>query len=116
MGGEKVGELTKQNLQEIGDRIRTHRENRKWSQEELADKIGVSKNTIYSIEKGLQYFTIDKLACFSIVFEVTMDSIVNGGESKQSIEEELLQEIMSLMLVEQKKLLGHIKLEKQFVA
>lgn len=116
MGGEKVGELTKENLQEIGDRIRNHRENRKWSQEELAAKIEVSKNTIYAIEKGKQHFTIDRLACFAIVFEVTTDSILNGGESKQCIQAELMQEIMSLTVIEQKKLLGHIKLEKQFVA
>lgn len=36
----------------VGDRIRTLRKERGWSQEELAEAAGVSPRTVYSIEKG----------------------------------------------------------------
>ena len=49
----------------LGQNIRTRRESRDWTQEKLAEKVDVSKNTISDIEEGKKFAragTLVKLA------------------------------------------------------
>lgn len=47
--------------QEIGKRIRNYREQKKWTQEELADRVNRSRTSITNIEQGKQRFQIHSL-------------------------------------------------------
>jgi transcriptional regulator with XRE-family HTH domain len=40
-------------MQSFGQRVRTRRLNEDWSQEELAEKIGISRNYLSQIERGV---------------------------------------------------------------
>ncbi|MGG1515540.1 helix-turn-helix transcriptional regulator [Paenibacillus oryzisoli] len=46
---------------EIGTRIKTFREKKKWTQEELADRVHRSRTSITNIEQGKQRFQIHSL-------------------------------------------------------
>jgi transcriptional regulator with XRE-family HTH domain len=61
---------TEQELKEFfGKKIREQREQRKWSQDQLAEKIDVSKNTISKIEKGKTFVHANTLVKIAITFE-----------------------------------------------
>lgn len=62
----------------IGDRIRECRKEKDLTQEELAEQLSVSSNTISKIENGQQIFKIDKLSQLARVFEVTTDYLLYG--------------------------------------
>ena len=50
----------------IGDKIRTIREKKGYSQEELADIMNINRSTISKIENGRFSITVDYLIRFSI--------------------------------------------------
>ena len=47
-----------------------------WSQEQLAERIGVSRSTVAKWESGKGIPKIDNLVTLCDVFDVTMDSLV----------------------------------------
>lgn len=53
----------------LGDRIRQVREQRGYSQEQLAEKMNVNRSTISKIENGKFSITVDYLVRFSIFLE-----------------------------------------------
>lgn len=60
--------------QYIGEIVKKQRMNKKISQEELAEKVGVTRKTIYQWEKGEQEITIthaDKL-CKALGIKITL--------------------------------------------
>lgn len=64
----------------IGEKIKKLRKGRKWTQEKLADKMGVSINSISFWE--LDKFEPTILNCISLadVFGVTLDELCCRGE------------------------------------
>lgn len=54
------------------------------SQEQLAEKIGVSRQAISKWEGGLSTPELDKLIALSKVFDITVDALV-GGESEHTV-------------------------------
>ena len=54
----------------FGRNIKFYRNIKRWSQEVLAEKVGVSKNTICEIETGKKFVHADSLAKFSNAFSV----------------------------------------------
>jgi len=87
----------------LGRNVSIRRNSRGWTQEELAEKAGVSKNTISDIEKGDKFARAKTLVQLAIVFETEVyellkpkdaspDNIVDAiakysGEVKEAIED-----------------------------
>ena len=53
----------------FGKNVKIRRKERKWSQEVLADKIGVSRNTISDIESGQDFVGAKTLVNLALVFK-----------------------------------------------
>ena len=71
----------------IADRIQNLRKTKGISQEELADKIGVSRQAISKWESEQSIPEIDKIIIMSDYFEVTTDYILKGIETKKQASE-----------------------------
>ena len=63
---------------ELGKQIRMHRLENKLSQEELADRIYVSRQTISNWENDKNYPDINSLVLLSEVFKVSLDKLIKG--------------------------------------
>lgn len=64
----------------IADRIQCLRKNKGLSQEELADKVGVSRQAVSKWESERSTPDIEKIIIMSELFEVTTDYILKGIE------------------------------------
>ena len=64
----------------IADRIQSLRKQKGMAQEELADKIGVSRQAVSKWESEQATPDLDKVVIMSEIFEVTTDYLLNGIE------------------------------------
>ena len=64
----------------IADRIQSLRKHKGMSQEELADKIGVSRQAVSKWESEQATPDLDKVVIMSEIFEVTTDYLLKGIE------------------------------------
>ena len=71
----------------IADRIQYLRKSKGISQEELADKIGVSRQAVSKWESEQSSPDMDKIIILSDFFEVTTDYILKGIENEQQQDE-----------------------------
>ena len=83
---------------DIGNQIKNYRENLKISQEELADRVFVSRQTISNWENNKNYPDIKSLLLLSNIFEVSLDQLVKGDveEMKRIISESNVKEFSIL--------------------
>ncbi len=70
----------------VGEKIQTHRKQLGMSQEELGQKLLVSRQTISLWEKDQTVPTIDNLMRLREIFNVLVDDILFGKEEEQSVE------------------------------
>jgi len=63
---------------EIGPQIKKHRTEMNLSQEELAEKVYVTRQTISNWENGKSYPDIHSLLFLSVLFNVSLDQLVKG--------------------------------------
>ena len=70
----------------LGDRIQNLRRQRGMSQEDLAQVLGVSRQSVSRWESGYVYPETDRLIALSDFFNVTLDSLVKEGEIGSSDE------------------------------
>jgi len=70
-GALTAGEITAM----FGKNIKFYRNLKRWSQEILAEKVGVSKNTICEIETGKKFVHAERLSKFSEVFNVDVNKL-----------------------------------------
>ena len=82
-------------LQSIGENIRSYRKKRKWRQEDLAEKIGISTTHMSHIETGNTKLSLAVLAKLSSVLEVNTDDILFGHP--QSSNSAMMDHIFSLL-------------------
>ena len=68
----------KMNPKETGKRIQFLRKQKGLSQEELADKLNVSSNTVAKIECGLRRPSVDFVVDLVNFFDTTVDYIILG--------------------------------------
>jgi transcriptional regulator with XRE-family HTH domain len=92
----------------IADRIQNLRKSRGISQEEFADKIGVSRQTVSKWESEQSLPDIDKVIIMSDYFEVTADYILKGIESKKQEKETGVNAIMFLAVATPLNFIGLI--------
>lgn len=69
----------------VADRIQSLRKTKGISQEELADKIGVSRQAVSKWESEQSLPDIEKIIALSEYFEVTTDYLLKGIERKEEI-------------------------------
>ena len=72
-------------------RIRDLREDHDMTQDELADKLNISKRTLLRYESGISEPTIGLLISLSLIFNVSIDYIA-GIKDTTIIEEESIKE------------------------
>ena len=65
-------------IMEIGKRIKELRGSKGWNQEEFAEKVFVSRQTVSSWENGKSYPDIKSLLLMSELFGITLDEFVKG--------------------------------------
>lgn len=63
---------------EIGKKITNLRKNNKLSQEDLAEKLGVTRQTISKWELGQTYPSINQAKELSKIFNISLDELVNN--------------------------------------
>ncbi len=73
----------------IADRIQSLRKTRGISQEELADRLGVSRQAVSKWESEQSIPDIDKIIIMSDFFDVTTDYILKGIETKKKLSEQV---------------------------
>ena len=66
-----MGKMTEKKLMvSFGNKIRYYRNLKGWSQETLAERMKVSKNTISEVENGKKFVRARRLIQFSEIFEI----------------------------------------------
>ena len=73
----------KMNPKEMGKRIQLLRKQKGLSQEELADKLNVSSNTVAKIECGLRRPSVDFVVNLVNFLDTIVDYIILGEEIKK---------------------------------
>lgn len=75
----------------IADRIQHLRKAEGLSQEELADKVGVSRQAVSKWESGQSTPDLDKVVMMSDLFKVTTDYILKGVEPEPTVHKSRIQ-------------------------
>ena len=81
-------------LKEMGQRIMVRRKSLRMTQEELAEKLGVSTQMISNLELGKKAIRPENLAKVCTVLELSADFILTGTNTKtavDSVAEKLIQ-------------------------
>lgn len=84
-------------LKECGKRIQQLRKERELTQEQLAEKLNVSQNTIAKIESGLRRPSIDFLLEISELFNVSTNYLVFGVHA-EAVDDKKLKKILMKQL------------------
>lgn len=62
----------------LGEQLKKLRESKGFSQEDVAKKIGVTRQAIYKWENDKSYPDIDNLILLSEMYNVTLDELIKG--------------------------------------
>lgn len=63
-------------LKKFGERIRNLRQEKKWSQETLAEKTGFHRTYIGMIERGERNLSLKNIETFAITFEIKISELL----------------------------------------
>lgn len=63
---------------ELGKQIKKHRQEVQLSQEKLADRVYVSRQTISNWENDKSYPDVNSLALLSEIFQISLDNLIKG--------------------------------------
>ena len=63
---------------ELGKQIKKHRQEVQLSQEELAERVYVSRQTISNWENGKSYPDVNSLVLLSETFQISLDNLIKG--------------------------------------
>ena len=73
---------------ELNERLYELRKNNNWSQEELAEKLDVSRQTISKWESNKAIPELEKLIKLSEIYNITLDELVKGEVSENILKED----------------------------
>jgi len=65
---------------DLGSQLKRFRESKSFSQEDVARKVGVTRQAVYKWESNKSYPDIDNLILLSELYEVTIDELIKGLE------------------------------------
>ncbi|TVT28089.1 helix-turn-helix transcriptional regulator [Salinicoccus cyprini] len=69
---------------EFGNKLKTLREEKGWSQDKLAKELNVSRQAVYKWETNKGYPDIKNLIIISDIFSVTIDELIKSDEELQN--------------------------------
>ncbi|MEG0326894.1 MAG: helix-turn-helix transcriptional regulator [Erysipelothrix sp.] len=72
----------------LGTRIYELRKSKEWSQEDFADELGVSRQTVSKWELDQSVPELDKIQRICELFDMTLDSLVNDNEEEDREEDQ----------------------------
>lgn len=65
----------------LGEQLKKLRESKEFSQEDVAKKIGVTRQAVYKWENDKSYPDIDNLILLSEMYNVTLDKLIKGNQN-----------------------------------
>ena len=80
---------------ELGKQIKMHRQEAELSQEELANRVYVSRQTILNWENDKSYPNVNSLVLLSEIFQISLDKLIKGdiGFMKEVIQKEEIEKM-----------------------
>lgn len=96
-------------FEKIGHFIRKMREEKKWTQETLANKLYCERTKINKIENGKRYIKLDDLLLLCEIFEISLDELI-AGEMKNNINKQKVEITFKEYLKSQNYKLKRMKL------
>lgn len=80
---------------EFGKQIKMHRQEAELSQEELANRVYVSRQTILNWENDKSYPDVNSLVLLSEIFQISLDKLIKGdiGVMKEVIQKEEIEKM-----------------------
>ena len=96
----------------IGFLLQFARESRRVTQQEMAEKIGISKNHISALERGEYKQPISMLLGYCNVLKMSPNDILEWLGDAIYVDPELMDQILGMDEAQQKKLIEIIKLTK----
>ena len=89
----------------LGDNLKQIRKSKKISQEELADKLGVSRQSVSKWETGENYPTMQNIVCLCDIFRCKMNDLVHESfEDIDFMDKEIKMSVVKLNEEEQKRM------------
>lgn len=86
----------------IADRIQSLRKSKGMSQEELADRVGVSRQAVSKWESEQATPDLDKVVIMSDIFEVTTDYLLKGIEPVKSDDHKTMADVIDQKVLTEK--------------
>ncbi len=86
----------------IADRIQSLRKSKGMSQEELADRIGVSRQAVSKWESEQATPDLEKVVIMSEIFEVTTDYLLKGIEPVKTDEHKTMADVIDQKILTEK--------------
>ncbi|MCR5327310.1 MAG: helix-turn-helix domain-containing protein [Saccharofermentans sp.] len=86
----------------IADRIQSLRKAKGMSQEELADKVGVSRQSVSKWESEQAAPDLDKIVIMSDIFEVTTDYLLKGIEPVKTDDHKTMADVIDQRVLTEK--------------
>ncbi|MFD6442967.1 helix-turn-helix domain-containing protein, partial [Peribacillus sp. NPDC060186] len=83
----------------FSERLKKEREKRNWSQNDLAEKIHVSRQSVSKWETGKNYPSIEVLINLSDLFQITVDELLRSDEE---LKEKIIRESKQLAFPKRK--------------
>lgn len=96
--------------QELGKRLKTARQEKNVTQEEMAKACGVSKNHLSVIERGLNTCSSHMLITYAETLHISLDTLTGIDENTKGILPELSNALQQLSPQDQKKVLDVLKI------
>lgn len=84
-------------IEDSGYRIKSYRKKMQMTQEELADKIGISREYLGRIERGQNGISIDLAIILSDVFQVSVEEVLAIDTGKSKLVNELSEAIIKVL-------------------
>ena len=91
----------------LGQNLKDIRIKNKYNQEDIAEQLGVTKQTISNWEKGKRTPDINHLIKLDNIYQVTLDSLI--GIDKRTEDIELLNIILNMRKEKKSQLLNFLK-------
>ncbi|CKE52498.1 helix-turn-helix domain-containing protein [Bacillus paranthracis] len=71
----------------LGSQLKRFRELKSFSQEDVARKVGVTRQAVYKWESNKSYPDIDNLILLNELYEVTIDELIKGlGDDREGLD------------------------------
>lgn len=91
----------------LGQNLKDMRIRNKYNQEDIAEQLGVTKQTISNWEKGKRTPDIDSLIELANIYQVTLDTLTGSDKRNECIE--ILNIVSNMNVDKRNKLLNFLK-------